>query len=174
VCWRHIYPAKTLDPQCRAQQRAPLMMHCPVRRDSIHHSNVHKGCGPTRAPNLAAELDGAGLIHERTRISCCAAVDRTACAAFRKVIHRRCQPTRHETGLFFSVVPRACSARMRDRGYLPKNATALQLGAISGIIFTASNLPPQMVSLSRVRHLTGSSCPRHSDIQVAYLPTNSR
>jgi hypothetical protein len=57
-------------------------------------------------------------------------------------------------GVRTGVVPRACGARMRHRGSLSKNATALQLGAISGIILAASNLPQQMVPLSRVRHLT--------------------
>jgi hypothetical protein len=39
---------------------------------------------------------------ERTRISCNAAPPVAACAAFRKVVHRRCRPAGYETGHFSS------------------------------------------------------------------------
>jgi hypothetical protein len=66
------------------------------RSPSAHSSARWRGWG-SQFPKRCS--DHTNLCHpERTRISCCAAADMAACAAFRKVVHRRCRPAGDETG----------------------------------------------------------------------------
>jgi hypothetical protein len=77
----------------------------------FHQGKPHELCGTHRTQQeirgsrgicSSADLSWKCFSTERTRISCCAAVDRAACAVFRKVVHRRSRPAGYETGHFLS------------------------------------------------------------------------